>query len=853
MKIIRKFFILNNWKRLLISVFMVIATILSIIFGSVFYLSENNKKSIDYGSGIKVVVKAEQNNSSITDSDKTSEISNSLFQRLSGSSSISDVKVISHNNGTYEIIKNGDFDDKKQNQFIDEIINKPTFVFTDKNNNVLFENGRFVNNVSLDKNNWKKWLPPLSLSKPTEHISRNEFNGIKLNLSNDKGQAELAKLKEYYDKQNGKTILIWLNLDELINKAKNEYPKEWEKSKQNIWNFIHVNNEEFTLDKDNRRQANGIKNKELNIEDNFLLYTLSTNDLFSISEINFNKTYTNSKAAELTNKINFAFADYDLSVVSISNINSSEGNKKWFYAMIATIVIFGILAFILLINYGLLGALTTISSALYIFITLILFTLMRGEYSPASITAILIGLAFITDSSISWFERLKRGVFEKDSLKKSYKNSSRKHFIDRFNINLLIFISSLVMFYFTFKDDKNFSILITISVLTIAISVTLILKLLSYLLINSDLINQNKLWLIGIKKIDFKNYENVKNLNKKINIYSIGKISLFILLGFITIGTITFITLSAINKNVWFAVSSDPSLSGGWNILITGNSDLNQKLSLDDVKNLQNEIINIKEFNFKNITYIDEISNTQNYLLRITSHKDLSSFISKITEIVKNYDSKINVVSYQLTNYDSNKSLLWISIGSLVVMFIASVITLFIFGWTYSLTLLIGFILDLLFAFSLLTITRFYVDNSIFIIFALLIIWSIYEKINFFNTIKITVKEVNHQQVIKFDDVKKLAALAVNKNLNRTISISTIIFLISIIMLGFNILGNLHVQAFMLLALIGIIILNTLITPFIWSFIEKQNQKLKQKRIDSGFWLINNPEEQTFNGINDYL
>jgi SecD/SecF fusion protein len=49
-----------------------------------------------------------------------------------------------------------------------------------------------------------------------------------------------------------------------------------------------------------------------------------------------------------------------------------------------------------------LGALATISLALYVFLTLLFFTIVRGEYSPITISALVVGIGMNIELFQSW-------------------------------------------------------------------------------------------------------------------------------------------------------------------------------------------------------------------------------------------------------------------------------------------------------------------------------------------------------------------------------------------------------------------------------------------------------------------
>ncbi len=144
-------------------------------------------------------------------------------------------------------------------------------------------------------------------------------------------------------------------------------------------------------------------------------YDLVIKDGFDESQIN-----------GIVKKINFSTAKYELSTTNTAIHAAAYGATAFRNFIIWGAVAFSIIAIMLMVNYGLLGALATISLALFTFITLTLFTVMRGEYSPEAIAAMIVGLGLSLDVNISTFERLKSEIYLGQNLGKANKTAFKK-------------------------------------------------------------------------------------------------------------------------------------------------------------------------------------------------------------------------------------------------------------------------------------------------------------------------------------------------------------------------------------------------------------------------------------------
>ncbi|MCU9939078.1 hypothetical protein NW739_00730 [Mycoplasmopsis felis] len=140
----KKIFSSNKYIRIIFSFFMIISAILSIIFGSFFYLNNNVKTSSDYGNGIKIVAQSKVNSENST-LELTEKINKSIQRRILGT----DVKTLSP--GFLEIQKSGEFSEKEKNDLENELLNKPSIIVTDNKNNTLFVEGLYKKTPILDK------------------------------------------------------------------------------------------------------------------------------------------------------------------------------------------------------------------------------------------------------------------------------------------------------------------------------------------------------------------------------------------------------------------------------------------------------------------------------------------------------------------------------------------------------------------------------------------------------------------------------------------------------------------------------------------------------------------------------
>lgn len=199
-----------------------------------------------------------------------------------------------------------------------------------------------------------------------------------------------------------------------------------------------------------------------------------------------------ASAQALARKINYGISNYSLKTLYSRTIDATYGEASFHKAIIAGIVVFSVIALILMVNYGLLGALSTISIALFIFMTLAMFTVMRGQYSPASIAALIIGIGMSVDANIITFERLKSEVYSGASVGKAFATSNRKSFSTIFDSNITTMIVAVVLFYFGTRSIIGLSVTLIISIVFTLLIVLLLTRFTSTMLVKSGAFHNKK-------------------------------------------------------------------------------------------------------------------------------------------------------------------------------------------------------------------------------------------------------------------------------------------------------------------------------------------------------------------------
>ncbi|MCE6056241.1 hypothetical protein J7889_01355 [Mycoplasmopsis agalactiae] len=559
----KKLFSPNNWKRWLLLSISIIGIICAIVCGAFFAIFKQTNRSIEYGEGIRYQVEArvKSDNGDLPASGKVlNDIGQSLKYRFSSTNdSSTNVAVIG--NGIIQVTRNKPLSDsEKQAEFESSIIKKSSLVVTDINMNPLFINGRFADPKTIDKDKLKidyseieKYAVPLKTDSATVR-----FNPIAsryqvlAELEDNQAILEWQKATEYISKQPERIMFMWTNLDELYRFANTPlFKKDWEAAQGNAANFTFVGNRPWDPQ---LRKLNTIKKSQF--DGSKYLVNITEIDR-PLNDKNFVISTTDSKKSTsdaLASSINFGSnKNLNLRIFGEPVLFSKEKSEfKFNYIWIALAVAFSLVSLMLVVNYGLLGSLSVISMALYIFLTLLMFTVLRGEYSPSSFAGLFASLIINLIPIFTSFNKFQSEIYKGESkVKKAYKTTLNANFISSLDMYIGTLILSIIFFFLGTPNAQGFSIMITFGSIFGIIAILIINRYLTFLAVNTDVFDK-KVSLLGIisKKIGKFNTEAKY---KKINYVNKSKLTVIAPVLLIFGAIITLATLGAINNDAWSA------------------------------------------------------------------------------------------------------------------------------------------------------------------------------------------------------------------------------------------------------------------------------------------------------------
>lgn len=851
---IKEFFKLNNWKRITLTILIFIASLATIVFGGVFLSTKGLKNSIEYGSGIQTVVKAQKQGNATTN-DETNKIADSIHNRIS-SNQFSGISVIPNENGIITINQSGIFTDALKEIYSKNIIDKPLITITDIDGKILFRDGLFNINENFDNNDPYRFTPPFESQSAKADLTSNDDNYITLEYKNSESQLEFNKALQYIQSKNDPKILIWKNLDKLYELTK-IYSADWEASGNNLYNFVHVGNkatQEITDPETNSKvtKPSVLKSADFDAEQ-FLIGVEQISYFSQYSSFKFkllNNDY--NYAMSIKDDINYSLSDYKLELVSSSYIDNDNSNLAIIGFATSLVLTITLVSALMIVNYGILGAISTISLALYTTLVLMMFILLRGDYSPLLSLSLITGIIYVSNIHIQTFQKIKNNLYSGDSVKKAFRNANRdtlQHCVDS---NIIILIVSFILFYFGTSNIREFSIPLIITVVAGLITSILIVRITSSLLVSTGFFdNKQKYFGMNLSKA------NAKLMNDKITRFDFVKtfkISSIIFAIILVISIIVILSVALVKHEFFLAFNTTSDFVSGSTLIIQSNPITQNYISYETAQK-------INEF----ISNNSELSKVQDSLIMLSEKESLSYLIKinfesnfDITNLANELKNNFGILKldYFTTNNAFNLNIIrdtFISIGIILVFMIFY--TLVRTNWANLLSLLISITLIIVFTISLVNLLHIQINTQALLLLSTIFILSLITIFNnLINTNEIRNYLFTNKKALTQKDLRELYNKSVIAFMKQNIKLIFVEIIAIIIMFIVSFMGTLS-SWIPLIFLISIILINVIILfilPGLLYFFNNIREKGIQRRINRRFWAVNNPEEQTFNGVNDY-
>ncbi|TPR54086.1 protein translocase subunit SecDF [Metamycoplasma neophronis] len=882
-----KFF--SNKFRWFINIFLIIAMILIVVFGGVFYLkpklkNQTNSNVVTTNVGLKIKKTPDvygRTNQNISSNELLSLTKNYIQNKDGILTSSYDINLASD-----EFLTVSSYQDKTEAEkkaLVSSLVEKPYLTITDEFGNPLFYKGqyisRFRHSPALDKN-----LKTFETEGPQDYyisldknpaLSKNKQGAshrVEVKLTDEGWNSFILMQSEYNFRYNmamnggqdphlspSTKVYFWLNLDKFIKIAKENFPEQWKAAKENPVNFAYVNNSvnpEEIKDKDGKvisRKEPVLKFNEINARKYLisvafpgsLLSPLKSESSFYI----FNNNEHGPTDKEVASAINYSYAPFQLSNDYSYFVTTNVKARNKYLIVIAAL--FAMFAVFLIIKYRLFGLVSALTLALFTFVFMAIVTAFNIYINPIVAFVLIIACFFAFDLMHNQLDIFKKETLDGANANKSINKATKNGLISGLDVSFGMLVIAILGIYINVSYLNTLSIIMFISIFVSLIIAMLINTWLLRSLVKTEAFDKTSKALVWnnthLNKLSLK-----MNLISKSKFFTIG-FALFIVLGLIVFGIFAGINKSALaglnlspqlTKSTFYYLTPETTVAfNGWTL------DNANSVAAEITKNISNAKVEVVLNNASNNTYGIVVTSSSNISDFING--DLNTFAKNL---VSNESTQLVVSSEQLNVVNSERNIglvvaiLAASMGfvSIYILIRFSLITMFV-------TLLKEiFAIIMVIVFMMIFHTEF--NNGIFGGLVLLTMFNIIDSLINANRVKEEFKkDLNTKNYIYPDDrVKEIFILHIREIFAR--QMFNFIYAIIAMILCATLMKTLNTTLILTFGfgVISIVLVNLFLMPNIWMRLYMISFHRKQKRIENGYWNTEKIQEQTFIGINDF-
>ncbi|WP_203246816.1 protein translocase subunit SecDF [Sporosarcina beigongshangi] len=535
----------------------------------------------------------------------------------------------------------------------------------------------------------------------------------------------------------------------------------------------------------------------------------SVDQTIASSNVEINGSFTTKETKELSGILNAGALPVHLEEVYSTSVGAQFGEQALNKTIFAGIIGIALIFVFMIAYYRLPGLVAVITLSIYIYIILLVFTLINGVLTLPGIAALMLGVGMAVDANILTYERIREELRVGKSVKTAFSAGAKSAFTAILDANITTMIAAVVLFIFGTSSVKGFAIVLIISILASFLTAVWGSRLLLGLLVNSGLLDGKTAWF-GISK------KNIHPAEEQVETLELTtKFDRFDFVGtrkrFYVISTI--LIVSGVIVLGLFKLNLGIDFSSGTRVEILADQALTQQEISDYVAKVghpsSDVVISGDTKNIGVVRYKEEFKQEEvtKFKADITaefgSEPNISTVSSKVgKELAKN----------------AMYALLFAAIG--IVIYVA-----FRFEWRMGVASIIGLIHDAFFMVAVFSILRLEVDITFIAAVLTIVGYSINDTIVTFDRIR---ENMNHRKHIK--DENELAEI-VNKSLRQTLgrSVNTVLTVIFVVA-ALTMLGAESIRPFSIALLIGLLAgtySSIFISAQIWFDLKKRELKEK--------------------------
>ena len=365
-----------------------------------------------------------------------------------------------------------------------------------------------------------------------------------------------------------------LTIDSLINDT-NSYIKPKEVKDHILFEFDATKPETFFWDYDSTLNS---EDQETHVYSSIYFggYNLtSTNENAYYGSTETDRVLAYKKANIWMHKFNSTTFDWNVTLLNENGNNNTShlvpptndylvfmnsivwSNTLFVASLIATVIV----ALFLILNYGLNGLTTVVTTIALLISSIGFFNLFEAEFNIGAILCLLTLLAISIFTGAIFYKKLKDELYNGKNIKKAYQDASKKSLGIQIDITVISLILGIIAYLIPSSIFASFGSLLVIGTIMNIILNIIIVRPLTWLLCNSNLV-ANKLSLISVekKKVPVLSKDEKPTYFDKFKFKSSKKIKLSYGIGtsiLLVASIVAMVTFSAVRGNIYNSSSAE--------------------------------------------------------------------------------------------------------------------------------------------------------------------------------------------------------------------------------------------------------------------------------------------------------
>lgn len=596
------------------------------------------------------------------------------------------------------------------------------------------------------------------------------FRDFEDNLVLDGNDLKEGKAKENFNEMNEPVVTLEMKDPEKFGEVTTEIARKAPNNVMVIWLDFEEGVDSFA--------------EELTKENPKFISAPSVKAPIHSSNVEISGSFTVDEAKNLAGILNAGALPVDLEEIYSTSVGAQFGEQALDKTITAGIVGIGLIFIFMIIYYRLPGIVAVITLSVYVYLIILVFTLINGVLTLPGIAALMLGVGMAVDANILTYERIREELRVGKSVKSAFREGAKSSFTAILDANITTLLAASVLFFYGTSSVKGFATMLIISILVSFLTAVWGSRLLLGLLVQSGVLD-GKTNLFGIAK------KNVHDISEGIDTLELTtKFDRFDFVHsrkkFYGI-SITLLVIGAIMLGV-FKLNLGIDFSSGTRVEVMAEETLDQQEVAKQLESIGHPttdlVISGDNGEIAVARYKEEFSQEQ-----------VNAFKKEIKEVYgaePNISTVSSTVGKELAK-NAFQALLLAGLG--IIIYVA-----FRFEWRMGVASIAGLLHDAFFMIAVFSIVRLEVDITFIAAVLTIVGYSINDTIVTFDRIR---ENMNRVGIIR---TKEELATMVNKSLRQTLgrSVNTVLTVIFVVV-ALIVLGADPIRPFSVALLIGLL------------------------------------------------